>query len=81
MQYDNFAIGPNLSNGFQGTGAAAFSGRTNAWAFDLLNVVDAAVVVPRVAAQAESVPTLSEWAVVCLIGFMLVIAWGGRRRM
>jgi len=53
-QYDNFAIGPNLSNGFEETGALFFMAiegcsngqfcddfgrnRTNAWDFDVLNV-------------------------------------------
>lgn len=65
MQFDNQAIGPNLSDGFDRTGQADFTtgfncldaqpafndvtglagcGRTNAWAFDILGVEQAAVV-------------------------------------
>ncbi|HWA26422.1 MAG TPA: DVUA0089 family protein [Lacunisphaera sp.] len=52
-QYDNFAIGPNLSNGFQGSGAVGFvdvSGvvpgnqRDSHWAFDILNVNSATTI-------------------------------------
>lgn len=39
--FPNFAIGPNLSNGF--SGADTFNGRTADWAFDVLGV-DTAVV-------------------------------------
>jgi hypothetical protein len=53
MQYNNFAVGPNLSNGFSASGATFTSifgcsngsfcdvttdNRTNQWAFDILNV-------------------------------------------
>lgn len=58
MQYDNFATGPNLANGFDWQGTGNFTGvdfgpgsgaffdidgfqRTNAWAFDILNVQQA----------------------------------------
>lgn len=56
MQYANFAIGPNLSNGFRYDSNPGFllgqcsngtfcdtqgNARTNQWAFDLLNVEDA----------------------------------------
>ena len=72
MEYDNFAVGPNLSNGFTRTGQGNFTGalggctnrsfcdvsgvaagnnRTNAWAFDILNV-DAATRVPEPATLA-----------------------------
>ena len=59
-QFDNFAIGPNLSNGFGRVGEGNFTGpdfgcsngsfcdfdgdnRTNAWAFDILNVAEASI--------------------------------------
>ena len=43
MQYANFAIGPNLSNGFSGSGTTNFRDATgnlrdSHWAFDILNV-------------------------------------------
>ncbi|MBV8913998.1 MAG: DVUA0089 family protein [Acetobacteraceae bacterium] len=65
MEYDNFANGPNLSDGFRRTGQGDFTAgvscpgaqpafndvsgvsgcaRTNAWAFDILNVGSASVV-------------------------------------
>ncbi|WP_239025954.1 DVUA0089 family protein [Sphingomonas paeninsulae] len=37
--YSNFAVGPNLSDGFQDSGN--FNGRNTDWAFDLLNVGEA----------------------------------------
>ena len=53
MQFSNFAIGPNLSNGFDGSNTSGFvdftgNARTSAWAFDILNVSDAGVVIPPV---------------------------------
>jgi hypothetical protein len=58
MQYDNFSIGPNLSNGFTFAGAGNFRSSQNCaqfadatgdcrngnWAFDILNVNQAVVV-------------------------------------
>lgn len=61
MEFDNFAIGPNLSNGFSKAGTGNFTGpltghpggsfwdvtnnqRDNHWAFDILNVNQAAEV-------------------------------------
>lgn len=56
MQYDNFANGPTLANGFSRQGAGNFRGgfidvsgtvgaqRTSAWAFDILNVEQAEVI-------------------------------------
>ena len=46
MQYANFALGPNLSSGFQGSGTTNFRDvtgdlRTSAWEFDILNVAQA----------------------------------------
>lgn len=76
MQYNNFALGPNLSNGFVRSGQGNFTtefgcsenqpafndvtdgagcGRSNAWAFDILNVEDA-VAPPR------AVPEPASWA-------------------
>lgn len=51
MQYSNFANGPNLSDGFPGSGTTGFEDatgdfRTSAWAFDILNVDDAVAVPP-----------------------------------
>jgi hypothetical protein len=37
MAFSNFAIGPNLSNGFEGDGFIG-NGRDGHWAFDILNV-------------------------------------------
>jgi hypothetical protein len=60
MEYDNFANGPNLANGFRRDGLGNFTStyncsagsfcdvnhqnRTNQWAFDILNVSDAVLV-------------------------------------
>lgn len=70
MQFDNFAIGPNLANGFERagepfftadlvgcsneefcdvSGVDPFNNRTNAWAFDILNVETAVVPEPSTA--------------------------------
>jgi hypothetical protein len=51
MQFANFALGPNLSDGFIGSNTTGFvdvtgNARTSAWAFDILNVNAADVVVP-----------------------------------
>lgn len=48
MQYSNFAVGPNLSDGFSGSGRTNwvdFTGnvRNSSWAFDILNVDQAVV--------------------------------------
>jgi hypothetical protein len=43
MQYDNFANGPTLADGFGGTGAVNFDGRTSFWAVDIDGVDDASV--------------------------------------
>jgi hypothetical protein len=67
--YSNFAVGPNLSNGFQGTGS--FGNRTNQWAFDILNV--------NGATQVGAVPEPGTWALM-LIGFGAVGASLRRRR-
>lgn len=66
MAYSNFAVGPNLSNGFFNTGS--FGNRTNAWAFDILNVGEAA--------EVGAVPEPSTWAMM-LLGFGFV---GGAMR-
>ena len=57
--YSNFAIGPNLSDGFENDGT--FNGRTSFYAFDILNV-DQAIQV------AGAVPEPSTWAMM-LFGF------------
>ena len=67
--FSNFAIGPNLSNGFEGDGS--FGNRTNAWAFDILNV--------NSAIQVGAVPEPGTWALM-LIGFGAVGASLRRRR-
>ena len=78
MAYSNFSAGDNLSDGFDGGGSFTdVTGdlRTNAWAFDVLNVDSAVQVVP-------GVPEASTWA-------MLVIGFGaagmsmrrGRRKL
>lgn len=57
--FSNFAIGPNLSDGFENDGS--FNGRTNAWAFDILNVSQATQV-------GGAVPEPATWAMM-LLGF------------
>lgn len=82
-QYDNFANGPNVANGFQrdqGNYTGAFGGcsngsfcdvngtnRTNFWAYDILNV-DQAVIVP-----------MPEPGILVLLGFGL-LGFGLSRR-
>ena len=72
-QYDNYAVGPALTNGFAGSGTLDFedaSGdfRENYWAFDILNA-DSAVVVPPTPTPtgAVSIPTLSQWSALLLV--------------
>jgi hypothetical protein len=57
--YSNVAIGPNLSDGFENDGT--FDGRSNAWAFDILNVAQATQV-------GGAVPEPATWAMM-LLGF------------
>jgi len=64
--FSNFALGPNLANGFEGGGS--FSGRTVNWAFDILNVNGAAL--------GGAVPEPATWAML-LLGFGLI---GGAMR-
>jgi hypothetical protein len=55
MTFANFANGPNLSDGFTGGGSftdVTGDQRTNAWAFDVLNVDAATQVVPEPATVA-----------------------------
>ena len=70
MQFDNFPVGPNFSNGFRNTGDPNFTGefgcsneqfcdfdgfnRTNFWAFDILNVETAEI--PEDMPPPENVP-------------------------
>lgn len=94
MEYNNFANGPNLANGFvrdgQGNFTAAYGcaaamfcdvgghNRTNQWAFDILNVSDA-VLVDRVPGNVSAVPIPA-----ALPLLMSALAWlgffGYRRR-
>lgn len=63
MAYSNFSIGPNLSNGFTNTGNftdVTGNQRTNAWAFDVLNVASAI--------QVGGVPEPATWMLM-LLGF------------
>lgn len=65
MAYSNFALGPNLANGFSGGGNftdVTGNRRTNQWAFDILNVESAVV---------SGVPEPTTWAMLVL-GFGLV---------
>jgi hypothetical protein len=70
MQFANFAVGPNFSNGFSGSGTLNFEDvtgdfRDSHWAFDILNVNSAVQ---------NGVPEPSTWAMMILgfagIGFM-----------
>lgn len=71
--FSNFAVGPNLSDGFSGGGSFTdISGdlRSNSWAFDILGV-DSAVPV-------GSVPEASTWAMMIMgVGF---VGFAARRR-
>lgn len=59
--FSNFANGPNLSDGFQGTGT--FNGRSSFFAFDILGV--------DTATQVGAVPEPRTWAMM-LLGFSAV---------
>ncbi|URD62152.1 DVUA0089 family protein [Sphingomonas sp. KRR8] len=74
MAFSNFATGPNLSNGFSGGGSftdVTGNRRTNAWAFDVLNVASVTQV-------GGAVPEPGTWALM-LIGFGAV-GWSMRHR-
>ena len=45
-EFDNFANGPTLGDGFLGVGNLNFDGRTSAWALDILGVDSASVSLP-----------------------------------
>lgn len=67
MAYSNFAVGPNLSNGFTNTGSFVdFTGnqRDSHWAFDILNVGAATLV-------RGAVPEPATWMMM-LVGFGVV---------
>lgn len=82
-QYDNFAIGPNFSDGFTGASGNNFVDdtgdfRTSAWAFDVLNVDSANLDdVFTGGPVATPVPTLSRWMLISLA--LLLVAVGGLR--
>jgi hypothetical protein len=59
MAFSNFANGPNLSDGFWGTGS--FGSRDTHWAFDVLNVNSAVV-------QDGAVPEPATWLLM-ILGF------------
>jgi hypothetical protein len=87
MEFDNFANGPNLSNGFSNTGNATFtsvfgcsngrfcdvdgSNRTGAWAFDILGV-DTATVPPSGVPEPTTVTMM-------IAGLGTVLFFGKRR--
>ena len=73
MLFPNFAIGPNLSNGFTNN-ATSFDGRSSAWAFDVLGVNSAAGPGPI-----GAVPEPATWASM-LVGFGLTGAVARHRR-
>lgn len=73
MQYDNFAIGPNLRDGFQRTGEGNFTSldcsanmfcdtagdaRTSFWAFDISGVEQAEIEIPAPVPLPASAPLL-----------------------
>ncbi len=81
-QYNNFAIGPNLSNGFQGSGTSGFVDddgftRTSAWAFDILNVAAANLadtIQGGSSPGATAIPTVSEWMLIMLALMLVAVA-------
>ncbi len=79
-QYANFAIGPNLSNGFEGSDTSGFVDdegftRTSAWAFDVLNA-DSAELSDTITggSSAVQVPMLSEWMLMVLALLLATVA-------
>lgn len=68
MAFSNFAVGPNLSNGFEGDGS--FNGRGQNWAFDVLNVDTAEI---------PGVPEPATWAM--MIGGFGLVGAAMRRRV
>lgn len=49
-QFDSFAVGPLLTDGFRGTGYENFGGRDSHWALDVLNVSSASAGIPYISA-------------------------------
>lgn len=88
-EYNNFAVGPNLSDGFMQDGQGNFTSgygcsngkfcdvggnnRTGAWAYDILGVSSASVVPP----PSQGVPEPSTFA---LVGFGLLGLGASRKR-
>jgi hypothetical protein len=86
MQYDNFATRPNLSDGFEGTDAVNFDGRTSFWAFDILNADTSSgppVEPPGTTGTtaATPIPTMSAYGLVLTaLGLLVVAGLGSSRR-
>jgi hypothetical protein len=91
MQYDNFANGPNLSDGFLYSTSPTFtsvfgcsngkfcdvdaSNRTGAWAFDILGVDSASLPTPPPPSEAPEPATVS----MMVAGAAVVLFFGKRR--
>ena len=91
MQYDNFANGPNLSDGFLSSGSPTFTSafgcsngrlcdvsaanRTAAWAFDILGVDSASTPTPPPPSGVPEPATVS----MMVAGFGVVLFFGKRR--
>jgi hypothetical protein len=81
-QYDSFANGPLLADGFQGTADMNFSGRDPHWALDISNVSSASVGASYVS-EVPSIPEPESYALLLaglgLITFM--IRYSSRKQM
>ena len=93
MQFDNFANGPNLSDGFFQTGNTNFTAgncsngifcdvtghnRTNQWAFDILNVASGEVVGPPSPSQVPLPGALPLFATG--LGALGLLGWRRKRK-